>query len=393
MQWWLGLVATDTSGDLSWWDRFLLKVEFVPVLSIWWVVGFLVAALLFLALAIYVRPKWWLFLFIPLIIVALVGAGGFAVNVKFKAYKTLGPMLGLDPYDTAGGEQLDAPSGSYPRGVVVDSTIPGTKSGLGALPVKVWLPPQWFTDQKRDFPVIYLMHGVPGLGVPVPGSSIYSGPGTLFTNASADDGAQKAATQRDQPVVLVAPVDSPLNADTECVDGAQGRWQTYLSQDVPAWVASHKRLKTGAANTAIAGYSMGGYCAQITALRNPSAYSVVGNFSGTPLPDYPPGMPALFGVPDATAVLAEYDSTKIVNTQPAARAVRLWLQVGAQDPSTNLATAQRTFADAAKAQGMTVVSIIAPGTHDFALWTSAFSQWIQWTAAQLYGEPPAPVQQ
>ena len=65
-----------------------------------------------------------------------------------------------------------------------------------------------------------------------------------------------------------------MDADTECVDGIQGKWQTYLAKDVPDWIAGHRRMQTGAEHTAIAGYSMGGYCAQMTALRNPSVYSV-----------------------------------------------------------------------------------------------------------------------
>ena len=133
--------------------------------------------------------------------------------------------------------------------------------------------------------MIYLLHGVPGF--PTPGVDSYDGPATLFTSANADDPAQLLATSSDQPVVLIAPVISPMEADTECVDGVQGKWQTYLTGDVPAWTASHPRLRTGAQSTAISGYSLGGYCAQVAALRQPDRYGVAGNLSGTVAADYP----------------------------------------------------------------------------------------------------------
>lgn len=374
------------------WERLLFKVELIPVTSIWWVVGFGVAALFFLALAIYVRPKKWLFLFIPLMLVFTSLAVGFAVNMKFRAFSTLGPMLGLDPYETGDGGLIDRPEGQYPRGVVVDATIPGRASGLGELPAKVWLPPQWFTEPDRTFPVVYLLHGVPGFAVP--GMQPYDGPATLFTSAGADNGAQLAATQRNQPVVLVAPVVSPMDADTECVDGSQGKWQTYLATDLPNWAAAHRRLQTGAEHTAISGYSMGGYCAQMTALRNPSKFSILGNLSGSYAPDYPAnqgGLPSLFGVADAQVapIAAQYDSIAIVGSQPASHSVRVWLRIGNQDSSDpGLVASQHKFAEAARAEGMTVVESQVPGGHDFKVWEPGFSAWIQWASALLYGQQP-----
>ncbi len=381
--------ATDGEPE-NLWERLLFKVELVPVTTIWWIVGFGLAALFFLALAIYVRPKKWMILFVPLIVVFTALAIGFGVNMKFHAFTTLGPMLGLNPYETGEGGLIDKPEGTYPRGVVVDATIPGRVSGLGELPAKVWLPPQWFTEPSRTFPVIYLLHGVPGFAVP--GLDPNAGPGTLFTSANADNGAQLAATQRNQPVVLVAPVASPMDADTECVDGSQGKWQTYLSTDLVNWTGAHPRMQKGAEHTAISGYSMGGYCAQVTALRNPSKFSISGNLSGNYVPDYPDsqgGIAKLFGVADATATAAAYDSIAIVQTQPDSHSVRIWLRIGTGDNSApGLMESQQKFANVAREAGMTVEESRVPGGHDFKVWDPGFSAWIQWASALLYGEQP-----
>lgn len=372
------------------WERLLFKIELVPVTTIWWVVGFGVAALLFLALAVYVRPKKWMILFVPLVLVFTALAVGFAVNLKFHAFTTLGPMLGLNPYETGDDGLIDKPEGTYPRGVVVDATIPGRVSGLGELPAKVWLPPQWFTEPSRTFPVVFLLHGVPGFAVP--GLDPNGGPATLFTSANADNGAQLAATQRDQPVVLIAPVNSPMNADTECVDGTQGKWQTYLSTDLINWTGAHPRMQKGPEHTGISGYSMGGYCAQVTALRNPSKFSISGNLSGCFAPDYPDsqgGLAKLFGVDDVKAAEADYDSIAIVQTQPASHSVRVWLRIGTGDNSApGLIESQQKFAAAARDAGMTVEESKVPGGHDFKVWDPGFAAWIQWCAALLYGQQP-----
>lgn len=145
--------------------------------------------------------------------------------------------------------------------------------------------------------MIYLLHGFPGF--PAPGVDSYDGPATLFSSAGADDAAQSLAITSDQPVVLIAPVISPIEADTECVDGVQGRWQTYLTEDVPAWTSAHPRLRTGSESPAIGGFPLGGYCAQIAALRHPGQYGVAGNLSGTIAADYPAdqgGVNALTGM-------------------------------------------------------------------------------------------------
>lgn len=381
------IFASDSVGPLSLWDKFLLKVEFVPLLSMWWVVGFGVATLFFLVLAIVVRPRWWLLLFVPLTLLSIVLGVALSFNIHFHVYKTLGPALGLNPYDSGSADLISHPTGEYHRGVVVSTTIPGKAAGLGDLPAKVWLPPQYFTEKNRTFPVIVLLHGVPG--VTVPGISKYSGPDSLFTQVAADDGAQQAAIKKDQPTILIAPVDSPMDADTECVDGIQGKWQTYLAKDVPDWIAGHRRMQTGAEHTAIAGYSMGGYCAQMTALRNPSVYSVSGNLSGASAASHDRGPQALWGNDNLVKRQAEYDSTVIVKTQPASHSVRLWLTIGESDHSEpGLIESQQEFAQVARQQGMTVVQQTMPGDHTFAVWSKAMLQWLPWTIAQLYGQSP-----
>lgn len=362
------------------------RLELIPITNWWWVLGWALLTLVLGIVAVRVRPKTWRVFWIPLTLVAALATVGFAVNIQFQAFRTLGPLLGLNPYDTADDSQLANPRGQFPRGAVIETTIPGSASGLGRLPATVWLPPQWFREPDRNFPVLYLLHGTPG--TPAPGLEPFTGPDTLFTNANADDAAQVAATRRDEPVVLVAPVVSRMEEDSECVDGALGKWHTYLTVDVPAWVASQRRMETGAANTGVGGYSMGGFCAQVAALRHPTLFSLFGNLSGTVKVDYAEssgGYPALFGVADPSALVAENDSISIIQTQPESRSVRSWLRTGEADDAS-LLRAQEDYATTAQELGMEVVLSTAPGGHDFGVWQPGIHDWITWAVDQLYAD-------
>ena len=364
------------------------RLELIPITNWWWVLGWALLTLLVGIVAVRVRPKGWRVLWIPLTVVTALATVGFAVNIQFQAFRTLGPLLGLNPYDTADDSQLVKPSGQFPRGAVIETTIPGPVSGVGNLPATVWLPPQWFSQPERRFPVLYLLHGTPG--APAPGLEPYVGPSTLFTNANADDAAQLAATRRDEPVVLVAPVVSRMEEDSECVDGALGKWHTYLTQDVPAWVTAQPRMETDAEHAGIAGYSMGGFCAQVAALRHPSLFSLFGNLSGTVKVDYATssgGYPALFGVADPSALVAENDSINIIRTQPDSRSVHSWLRTGNADDASLLA-AQQEYAATARELGMEVVISAVPGGHDFGVWQPGIHDWITWATDQLYADSP-----
>ena len=374
-------------AELNRWQIIERTVENVALVNVWWVIGFTAVAIGLLVWAFVVRPKLWLVLIVPMIVVLTLAAGGAAFNLKFRYFATMGDLLGLAPYDRGDASQLQNPQGRWPRGLVVDATIPGTASGVGTWPVMVYLPPQYFSEPDQTFPVVYMLHGVPG--ITVPGLADDGGPVGMFDAGHVDDGAQAVAAAN-YPVVLVVPVASPLNKDTECVDGLQGNWYTYLTVDVPAWVDGLSRLAHDAPQTAISGMSMGGYCAQMLSLRNPDQYLVAGNMSGGNAAELPGGNDALFGSGRGASAAITYDSLHIISTEPASHSVRLWLEIGAQDDAA-LVAGQKKVADAAAAAGMTVVTQVVPGGHSYEVWRPAFAKWLEWTAPQLYGEPPAAV--
>jgi S-formylglutathione hydrolase FrmB len=384
------LVAQDqVDNKLNVFEALLRRLEFLDITTIWWPLAFGVLALALIVLAVFAKPRWWLLAIVPAVLVVALIATGLYVNHEFKYKTTLGSLFGLSAYDTGTDENILHPEGPAPRGLVVDTKIPGNVSGVGDWLAKVWLPPQYFEDKNQTFPVVYLLHGVPT--PPSPLIPPDEGPKGLYDPIAADNHALEAADQG-HPVILVAVVNSPTNMDTECVDGVHGNWFTYLTVDVPKWTAQFPRFRQGAANTAVGGYSLGGYCAQIAALRNPSVYSVAANLSGTSKPDAAGGDSSLFGSSEALKEAVNYDSAHVVQTQPKSHSVRLWLEIGKQD-EPQLVASQQAFAATAREAGMTVVTKQIDGAHTFPVWKAAFGEWIPWTAALLYGDTPPSVSQ
>ena len=166
-------------------------------------------------------------------------------------------------------------------------TVPDTASKFGTFDAQVWLPPQYFSNPRQHFPVVYLLHGNPG----TPTDWLTSAGGAATCLSVAQSG---------KPVIIVMPEDlQSLLGDSLCVDTAsQGNAETYITKDVIAAIDTKFRTITNAKGRAIGGLSMGGFCGLNLGLKHPDLYSVVLDFSGetSSEPDtLPGGIQALFG--------------------------------------------------------------------------------------------------
>jgi S-formylglutathione hydrolase FrmB len=320
------------------------------------------------------RHKRWYFWPLPLTLPILLLATLAGVNVYFGLYNRLGDLYDAYPFPTASVEDVQNATGRYALGVSVQTTIPGAKSGIDASDALIWFPPQYFQQPDIKFPVVYLIPGSPG------NFTDWTLGGNAIRTAQTSAAAGKPAI-----IVSPSPAYSELD-DTECVNGAQGNWQDYLAQDVPNYINGTFRTLTGPKHQAIAGLSMGGYCAQIISLRHPTSFGFFGNFSGSTTPTYDDGIPALFGpVPNLQETLNSYASTWVIANQPQSRTVKGQVYIGKQDDD-DLITDEQTFVKAAKALEMDVTLITFDGTHSFYFWTSAFEQWLPWALPQM-GSP------
>ncbi len=129
-------------------------------------------------------------------------------------------------------------------------------------PSAIYLPPGFSTG--RAYPVVYLLHGMPGTA-----ESIY---GSLHL-AQLLDGA--IATGRIVPFVVVM----PAAADSATSEWA-GMWERYVVGDVVPWVDAHLPTIRAASGRAIAGICAGGFGAMDIGLRHPSLFGVLESWEG-----------------------------------------------------------------------------------------------------------------
>jgi S-formylglutathione hydrolase FrmB len=180
--------------------------------------------------------------------------------------------------------------------------------------------------------------------------------------------------------------------DTECVDSTvAGNADTYLSEDVPAFVHTTFKADTSKGSLAIAGFSAGGMCSMMLALRHPDTYLTFGDFAGLtsptvgPYPDPPATIRELFG--GSQDGYNQHDPVYLMknNRYPDLGG---WFAVGTSDGDAQ--RAQATIVPLARSAGiLTCTSMVPNGTHDFGFAAQAFQDALPWLANRI-GVGPKP---
>ncbi len=161
-----------------------------------------------------------------------------------------------------------------PHGVVEEQQVGGTTSGIGPRRTFVYLPRQYFDphDPTRRFPVLYLLHGSPGVS-----ADWLRG---AFVDQAMDYLVQTGAVQ---PFIVVLPdVNGGYARDTECQNVVGGpQTETYLVSDIVDWTDTRYRTIADRGSRAIGGLSTGGYCAFNLVLKHLDRFSAIVSHSGT----------------------------------------------------------------------------------------------------------------
>ncbi|MGR0159596.1 alpha/beta hydrolase-fold protein [Paenarthrobacter nitroguajacolicus] len=155
---------------------------------------------------------------------------------------------------------------SMPRnGILRKADIPGTVSGFNAREAYIYLPPAYQTPSRPALPVLVLFAGQPG------------GPADWLTGGQLrsllDQYAE--AHQGIAPVTVVVDPNGSANANTMCMDSNIASVDTYLSQDVPAWIKATLDVSTDHKQWAVGGFSFGGTCAMQMGTLHPELFASV----------------------------------------------------------------------------------------------------------------------
>jgi len=358
----------------------------VPIAD-WWPVGavlLVVGALVALVAVRVVRRRLPRTLLVLVSVVTVLLSAAVGVNAYFGYVRTLGEALGGSPPGTTTLSKVRARAGARSgHGTVVTLTIPATASGFVARRAQVYLPPAWSAPHQAPLPVVMLLHGTPG----DPTDWVEGGRAQATADAWAKEHGGVA------PVLVMPDINGTETGDTECVDSPLGRVETYLTVDVPTAVRADLGTLPPGPGWAVAGFSEGGSCSIMLALRHPDLFATFGDFSGLAGPrvgetndDTADTVAQLFG--GSAQEFAAHEPADLLGSTrfPATGG---WFEVGSDDAEP-LAAVPR-LAPLASAAGISTCAVVVPGGgHTFDVWSAAFRGSLPWMAQRFGLVPPSP---
>lgn len=180
---------------------------------------------------------------------------------------------------TTAGAQTPAASAASTLGTIERLTVHG-KSLEGNLngdtadrPVIVYLPPSYATDPGRRYPVVYMLHGY-GLQAArwMTLFKIEAGANTAMTGTGGGVGTGERARE----MILVNPdAYSFYDGSFYSKSATAGDWETFIADELVAYVDSHYRTIAKRESRGLAGHSMGGYGTIRIAMKHPDVFGAM----------------------------------------------------------------------------------------------------------------------
>jgi S-formylglutathione hydrolase FrmB len=263
------------------------------------------------------------------------------------------------------------------HGVVVPIDIPPGTSRFRSRPGTLYLPPAFFSTGRSALPVMVLLAGTPG------------GP-DAWPRSGALQAVDAYASQHQGVAPILAFVDhnGSFMGDTECVDGPAGAAETFLSVDVPRFLAGLLHVPLDPRRWAVGGFSEGGTCGFELAVRHPDVYGTFIDIAGDRAPNLGSAattLHRLYGGDEAA--MAAHDPVSLLRS---GRFVNLagWFVVGASDGAHRPVAEE--LGPASRAAGITTRTEILPGAHTWRFVVSAFRAVFPAVASQLDLPPGNP---
>lgn len=258
---------------------------------------------------------------------------------------------------TAGHARANEPTAHVVEGAIRSPSLEGT------LRYAVWLPRGYARHPNRRYPVLYVLHGLPG--------GEYSYRSSLFLVPVLE--------RLDAQAIVVFPQGaSSTDPDDEYLDLGSGRnWATALTRELPTAVAARYRTLDTRAGRGIVGFSAGGYGAMILGLHNLGRYRVVESWSGYFHATNPDGS-APMPLPAGKAAWA--DAHRLVPHLGAdlkREPLLLAFYTGSSDPYPGFTAENERFARELTSAGVPHRFAVYPGGHTTALWLAHAPVWLR----------------
>ncbi|EFM45085.1 hypothetical protein HMPREF0580_2256 [Mobiluncus mulieris ATCC 35239] len=303
------------------------------------------------------------------------------VNFEYRQYSSLASLLPdnnvkkMSYHDFLAQKKVPRVEGR-PIGALVTVPLTGTSSSFQARDALAYVPPAYWSQPKRQLPVMVLLAGSPGK------------PSAWFDSGKANDVADDYQRRHNGRAPLVISVDATgsLWGQPGCVDGPKLKIQSYLAKDVPELIKQRFRVNPNQKKWTIGGLSYGGTCALQIIANSPSSYGTFLDFSGEPHPtvkDLETTVKELFnGDIKAFHQVNAADVLRRAATDKSRqyRGVTGKFICGQRDAPAR--RAQNMLAPLARRAGMKVNATTIPGGHNYDVWRKALRQTFDYAAAR-----------
>jgi len=228
--------------------------------------------------------------------------------------------------------------------------------------LNIYTPPGYDKDGGKTYPVLYIQHGG---GEDERGWAVQGKTNIILDNLIA-------AGRATPMIVVIANGNVTIPGSTAgggYNDAAMNAFKEEIIGSVIPFVEKNYRVKTGVANRAISGLSMGGGQAFYTGLRNTDIFSQVGVFST-----------GLFGGINRQPGAAAFDPETAIPgllSQPQSFNSKLkvfYISVGEQDPRIE---PTKKLIENFKSKGLKVDFASFPGGHEWQVWRKSLNDFAQ----------------
>lgn len=260
------------------------------------------------------------------------------------------------------------------EGRAITYAVHGPLSGLDGT-VVVQLPAGYLSPANAgvSYPVLETFQGYPGS----PSQWVTTMPLEAAMTREVD-------ARRMRPALIVSPqVEIPAGVDTEGVNGRPGypQLETWLSQDVPNWVARTFRVSTSRSSWATIGLSAGGWCAAMATMLHPAQYGAAIVLGGYFRPEF---SPVYEPYPPKSALAARYDLIALTKRSPPS--VALWLETSHSDPVSYSSSA--ALLRAAQPPLSVKAVVLRHAGHRIGIWAGLLPDALTWLGASVPGFSP-----
>jgi S-formylglutathione hydrolase FrmB len=177
--------------------------------------------------------------------------------------------LATSPHFAAAADQ--AAKGRIETVTVHGKALEGNLSGEPTdREVSIYLPPSYDHDRSKRYPVVILLHGysltnkywVGGTG---------QGFGSIDVPGAMD---RDIAAAKSREMILVMPDgNSKYDGSMYSSSVTSGDWESFIAEDLVAYVDGHYRTLANRASRGLAGHSMGGYGTIRIGMKRPDVFS------------------------------------------------------------------------------------------------------------------------